>query len=160
MHWWPQVTKNIFGLHHDCELLEWSKFNPTKCDFYPAHHILEDRFEALILDALQLVIFLWLFLLGLDLTRLVSEEHTNVVQPTRVKLVEGLQQYFAAGGPLVGCSFEQLSNFASTVYTRYLCTAAYEAALGHSSHDPAIYGPSHTSLAPSPPTSVPISQSE
>ncbi|KAF7371359.1 hypothetical protein MSAN_00772000 [Mycena sanguinolenta] len=55
LHWHPQLGKDIFGLHHDCELLERGKFNHEKCDFYPAHHILEDRFEAVVLDALRLV---------------------------------------------------------------------------------------------------------
>lgn len=55
LHWWPTLGKNIHGLHHDCDLLRRGKFNPIKCDFYPAHHILEDRFEALILDALRSV---------------------------------------------------------------------------------------------------------
>jgi hypothetical protein len=53
LHWYGDLGKNIFGLHHDCELLERGTFNHEKCDFYPAHHILEDRFEALVLEGLQ-----------------------------------------------------------------------------------------------------------
>lgn len=57
LHWWDNVGKSIFGLHHDCDLLGRGKFNPVKCDFYPAHHILEDRFDAFMLDALRYVAF-------------------------------------------------------------------------------------------------------
>jgi hypothetical protein len=53
LHWVDATGKGIFGLHHDADLLTRDKFNPIKCDFYPAHHILEDRFEALLLDALR-----------------------------------------------------------------------------------------------------------
>jgi hypothetical protein len=53
LHWFEPTGKGIFGLHHDVNLLDRSKFNPAKCDFYPAHHILEDRFDALMLDALR-----------------------------------------------------------------------------------------------------------
>jgi hypothetical protein len=53
LHWFEPTGKSIFGLHHDVKLLTRNKFNPVKCDFYPAHHILEDRFEALMLDALR-----------------------------------------------------------------------------------------------------------
>lgn len=53
LHWHRDVGKGIFGLHHDAEVLERGKFNPDKCDFYPAHHILEDRFETVILEALR-----------------------------------------------------------------------------------------------------------
>ncbi len=54
LHWYAEVTKGVFGLHFDCDNLG-RKFNPTKCDFYPAHHILEDQFEALVLDAVRYV---------------------------------------------------------------------------------------------------------
>ncbi|KAJ6614664.1 hypothetical protein B0H10DRAFT_1950487 [Mycena sp. CBHHK59/15] len=52
-HWYDPVGKDIFGLHHNCDLLTRDKFNPVKCDFYLAHHILEDRFVALMLDCLR-----------------------------------------------------------------------------------------------------------
>ncbi|KAJ6503193.1 hypothetical protein C8R47DRAFT_1249402 [Mycena vitilis] len=57
LHWVDETGKDIFGLHHDVDLLARDKFNPTKCDFYPAHHILEDRFDALMLDALRCTYF-------------------------------------------------------------------------------------------------------
>ena len=141
LHWWPDAGKNIFGLHHDCQVLERDKFNPTKCDFYPAHHILEDRFETFILDALRYD--------GIPAfagppincySSLICEAHTHVTKSPRTKLLEGLQQYFEAGGPLEDCSFDQLSSFAITVYQRYMCTSAYEDALGHSPRDPKVYG--------------------
>ncbi|KAJ7849458.1 hypothetical protein B0H13DRAFT_1906139 [Mycena leptocephala] len=56
LHWFEPTGKGIFGLHHDVDLLTRTKFNHLKCDFYPAHHILEDRFDALMLDALRAII--------------------------------------------------------------------------------------------------------
>lgn len=53
LHWHPHTGKKSFGLYHDCVLLGREKFNAKKCDFYPAHHILQDRFEALVLDGLR-----------------------------------------------------------------------------------------------------------
>jgi hypothetical protein len=55
LHWYPSLEKGTFGLHHDCVAMEREKFNHEKCDFYPAHHILEDRFECMVLDALRYV---------------------------------------------------------------------------------------------------------
>lgn len=55
LHWADKVGKTIFGLRHDAELFSRGKFNPVKCDFYPAHHILKDQFDALVLDALRYV---------------------------------------------------------------------------------------------------------
>ncbi|KAK7025899.1 hypothetical protein R3P38DRAFT_3193539 [Favolaschia claudopus] len=128
MHWYHPLGKDIFGLHHDCELLERGKFNPEKCDFYPAHHILEDRFEAVILDAL----------------RLICEQETGVSYGTEVKLTDAVSKYFEQKGPFHNCSFEELRKFGDTVYLRYLCTAAAEDALGHSPRDAKIYGPAWT----------------
>lgn len=56
MNWWSPLGKDVYGLHHDCVLLGRQKFNHEKCEFYPAHHILEDRFDALALEALQFVV--------------------------------------------------------------------------------------------------------
>jgi len=70
----------------------------------------------------------------------ICEAHTHVTKSPRTKLLEGLQQYFEAGGPLEDCSFDQLSSFAITVYQRYMCISAYEDALGHSPRDPKVYG--------------------
>ncbi|TFK39190.1 hypothetical protein BDQ12DRAFT_698246 [Crucibulum laeve] len=130
LHWWPEVQKGLFGLHHDCEILEREKFNAVKCDFYPAHHILEDRFEALVLHAL----------------RLICEEKTGVVKPPTLRLLESLEMYFTSGGPLADCTFIDLSAFAATVYQRYMCSAAYDDALGHTSRSEEIYGPSKVAL--------------
>ncbi|KAJ6481317.1 hypothetical protein C8R47DRAFT_1186616 [Mycena vitilis] len=125
LHWHKDLGKDIFGLRHDCELLERGKFNPEKCDFYPAHHILEDRFEAVVLDAL----------------RLVCEQETGVEYGPEVKLTDTLANYFGPEGPLHKCSFEQLERFATTVYKRYIATSAAEDALGHASRDTEMYGP-------------------
>ena len=79
LHWWGNVGKEIFGLHHDCDLLGHSKFNPLKCDFYPAHPILEDQFEALILDALRYVYYLGQSLFTL-LTKLMTALFVRSIQ--------------------------------------------------------------------------------
>ncbi|KAF8221552.1 hypothetical protein L208DRAFT_1382213 [Tricholoma matsutake] len=124
LHWWDNAGKEIFGLHHDCDLLGCSKFNPVKCDFYPAHHILEDRFEALILDAL----------------RIMCEEWTKIVQPPTKKLLEGLEEYFLEKGPFHTITLDALLEMTEQVYNCYMCNAAHEAALGYRDCDPALYG--------------------
>lgn len=48
-----EAGKDIFGLAHDIILLGREKYNTKKCDFYEGHAILQDRFEALVLDALR-----------------------------------------------------------------------------------------------------------
>ncbi|KAJ6544427.1 hypothetical protein B0H19DRAFT_1380669 [Mycena capillaripes] len=128
LHWHRDLGKDIFGLHHDCELLERGKFNPDKCDFYPAHHILEDRFEAVILEGL----------------RLVCEEETGVTYGPEVKLTNAVSDYFGPNGPLHECSFERVEELATKVYKRYMCTSATEDATGHNTRDPEIYGPAWT----------------
>lgn len=57
LNWWPDVGSQIYGLHHDVVLLGRTSFNPTKCDYYPAHDIIVDTFEARILDALRCAYF-------------------------------------------------------------------------------------------------------
>ncbi|KAJ7278256.1 hypothetical protein C8J57DRAFT_1576646 [Mycena rebaudengoi] len=94
LHWYSELEKGTFGLHHDCVVMERDKFNHEKCDFYPAHHILEDRFESVVLDALH------------------------------------------------DCTFDELHSLASTVYDRYMCSAAADDALGHTDRDLEIYGES------------------
>lgn len=54
-NWHLGIGRGIYGLHHDCSLLG-RKFNPTKCDFYPMHKLLEVRFEALTLEAVRCAI--------------------------------------------------------------------------------------------------------
>ncbi|KAJ7874114.1 hypothetical protein B0H13DRAFT_1894669 [Mycena leptocephala] len=100
LHWYSELDKGTFGLHHDCVWLEREKFNHEKCDFYPAHHILEDRLETLVLDAL----------------RLLCEQETNQVTPRHTKLLDALQIYFdpAQEGPLSDCTFEQLHELATS----------------------------------------------
>ncbi|KAK6972075.1 hypothetical protein R3P38DRAFT_2585508 [Favolaschia claudopus] len=128
LHWHRDLGKDIFGLHHDCELLDRGKFNPDKCDFYPAHHILEDRFDAVLLDAL----------------RLICQEETGVTYGAEVKLTDALSKYFDPDGGLYECSFDKLRQLAGTVYRRYMCTAASEDALGHAQRDTEVYGPAWT----------------
>ncbi|KAJ7085341.1 hypothetical protein C8R43DRAFT_1142534 [Mycena crocata] len=123
LHWYPDLEKGTFGLHHDCVAMEHEKFNHEKCDFYPAHHILEDRFECMVLDAL----------------RLLCEQKTDLVTPSNTKLLDALPMYFAPDGPLSDCTFEQLHGLASIVYDRYMCSAAADDALGHLERDINIY---------------------
>ncbi|KAJ7803474.1 hypothetical protein B0H14DRAFT_2613252 [Mycena olivaceomarginata] len=78
LHWYPSLEKGTFGLHHDCVAMEREKFNHEKCDFYPAHHILEDCFECMVLDAL----------------RLICEQKTSVITPSNMKLIDALSTYF------------------------------------------------------------------
>ncbi|KAF8231490.1 hypothetical protein L208DRAFT_1459229 [Tricholoma matsutake] len=124
LHWWDNAGKEIFGLHHDCDLLGRGKFNPVKCDFYPAHHILEDRFDALILDAL------WIM----------CKERTKIVQPPTNKLLEGLEEYFLEKGPFHTIMLDALLELTEQVYNYYMCNAVHEAALGYGDRDPALYG--------------------
>ncbi|KAK7034157.1 hypothetical protein R3P38DRAFT_2772260 [Favolaschia claudopus] len=124
LHWHSDLAKGTFGLHHDIVLIEREKFNHEKCDFYPAHHILEDRFESLVLDAL----------------RLLCEQHTDLVTPSDIMLLDALPMYFASDGPLSSCTFEQLHEFAVTVYDRYMCAAAADDASGHLTQRSSIYG--------------------
>ncbi|KAK7023848.1 hypothetical protein R3P38DRAFT_2954526 [Favolaschia claudopus] len=128
LHWHPDLGKDIFGLHHDCELLDRGKFNPKKCDFYPGHHILEDRFDAVVLQALHLI----------------CQQQTGVIYGTDIKLTDAVSKYFEPDGRFDECTFEDLRKLAGIVYDRYMCIAAGEDALGHSSRDTEIYGPAWT----------------
>ena len=56
MHWWKELGGGAFGLTHDVHVLRRTKFNHERCDFYPAHHILEDVFDTMILHALRCVV--------------------------------------------------------------------------------------------------------
>ncbi|KAJ7261503.1 hypothetical protein C8J57DRAFT_1634506 [Mycena rebaudengoi] len=126
LHWYEPTGKGIFGLHHDCDLLTRDKFNHVKCDFYPAHHIFEDRFEALMLDAL----------------RLLCEEKTGVIHPPKTALIDGLQLYFKDDGPLDKITFDELHTLAQTVNRRYMCMDAYEDTQGHYKRDTDVHDPS------------------
>ncbi|KAK7695975.1 hypothetical protein QCA50_000615 [Cerrena zonata] len=123
MHWWSNLGKDIYGLHHDCVLLGREKFNHEKCEFYPAHHILEDRFDALALEGL----------------RLLCEEETGTKKSGN--LLDVLEAYFSPKGELAGCSIEQLDGFAEKVYNRYLRLSAYDDAQDFCHRDEEIYGP-------------------
>lgn len=70
---------------------------------------------------------------------LISEETTNIPLSPLDKLLPILDGYFAFGGPLANCSFEQLQKFADTTYRRYMCTAAADDTLGFVPRDPAVY---------------------
>ncbi|KAJ7116291.1 hypothetical protein C8R46DRAFT_1264083 [Mycena filopes] len=126
LHWYPELEKGTFGLHHDCVWMEREKFNHEKCDFYPAHHILEDRFETLVLEAL----------------RLLCEQEIDQVTAPDTKLLDAVQVYFdpEQDGSLSDCTFEKLHELATKVYDRYMCSAAADDALGHNSRDGEIYG--------------------
>ncbi|KAF8174657.1 hypothetical protein K438DRAFT_1609227 [Mycena galopus ATCC 62051] len=125
LHWHLGLEKGTFGLHHNVVFIEHEKFNHNKCDFYPAHHILEDRFETLVLNTLHLL----------------CQQHTDFVTPTETKLIDALQLYFEPEGPLSACTFEQLHEFATIVYDRYMCSAAADDASGHlRQRDVKMYG--------------------
>ncbi|KAJ6623852.1 hypothetical protein B0H10DRAFT_2328866 [Mycena sp. CBHHK59/15] len=144
LHWYPDLDKGAFGLHHDTVCMGREKFNHDKCDFYPAHHILEDRFETLVLDAL----------------RLICEEETELFSPRDSKLLDALQVYFdpALDGPLKDCSFDELHGFAAKVYDRYMCSAAADDALGHTERDTNVYGePWSGEVVDNEPEIVPVS---
>ncbi|CAK5272580.1 unnamed protein product [Mycena citricolor] len=125
LHWYQPTGKGIFGLHHDVDLLQRSKFNPIKCDFYPAHHILDDRFDSLILHIL----------------RILCEERTGIIHPACVTLLEGLELYFQDGGPMANTTFDELLDLANLAYRRYIGNSAYEDAQGIWPRDPNIHGP-------------------
>ncbi|KAJ7794109.1 hypothetical protein B0H14DRAFT_2622160 [Mycena olivaceomarginata] len=118
-----------YGLHHDVKLLPRNKFNPVKCDFYPAHHILEDRFQALMLD----------------------DSLRGIVHPPKTALIDGLELYFSAksNGPFKDITFEELDEFSHVVYRRYMCNDAYDDAQGDFPRNPKIHGP------PTVPNAVP-----
>ncbi|KAK6977142.1 hypothetical protein R3P38DRAFT_2582264 [Favolaschia claudopus] len=139
LHWYEPTGKGIFGLHHDVKLLARTKFNHTKCDFYPAHHILEDRFEALMLDAL----------------RIICEEKTGVIHPPKTALTDGLELYFSDknNGALKDITFEELDRISRLVYRRYMCNDAYEDAQGFYPRDSSIHGPP-VAVVPQPPPDV------
>ncbi|KAK7025401.1 hypothetical protein VNI00_016038 [Paramarasmius palmivorus] len=106
------LQDSAMGLGNDTKkVLGRSKFNPEKCDFYPAHHILEDRFDALVLHALSLL----------------CKEKTKTTIRTQTPLIEALNGYFSKGGSsLEKVTFEELEGLAKIVYRRYMCSAAYD----------------------------------
>ncbi|KAK1225472.1 hypothetical protein PQX77_011585 [Marasmius sp. AFHP31] len=113
------------GLCHDTQvLLERCKFNHEKCDFYQAHHILEDRFDALVLHSLRLVVE--------------SERSISISQAS--PLLGGLETIFAPGGSLGGITYEELSALADLTYRRYMCNAAHDEARHPSLRETKVYG--------------------
>ncbi|KAJ7854439.1 hypothetical protein B0H14DRAFT_3650523 [Mycena olivaceomarginata] len=149
LHWFEPTGKGIFGLHHDVDLLTRTKFNHLKCDFYPAHHILEDRFDALMLDALRLN--LW------HLQSTLRGKNRVIIHPPKTPLIGGLEMYFNAKseGPLKDITFEELDVFSRIVYRRYMCNDAFEDAQGHYPRDPAIHGPQTAAEDVPPLVSIP-----
>ncbi|KAJ8095459.1 hypothetical protein PM082_023229 [Marasmius tenuissimus] len=122
LHWQPMDAP---GLRHDTQdILRRDKFNADKCDFYPAHHILEDRFVALVLEAI----------------RLICQEKSGITIPEYVPLIECLGRYFGEGGYFEQCSFEDLKEIGELVFDRYMHSGAYNDALsGNRPTD--TYGP-------------------
>lgn len=82
--------------------------------------------------------------MGLLLTRvllsLLCEEHSGKSYSTKLPLLEGLEWFFGSGGPLKDSTFDLLEVFAAKVFSRYLCSAAHDAAHGVERAD-AVYGP-------------------
>ncbi|KAJ3765120.1 hypothetical protein FB446DRAFT_655696 [Lentinula raphanica] len=139
-HWWDESGRGVYGLAHDARHIRREKFNPTKCDFYPAHHLLEDRFDAMVLHAL----------------RLICEEKSEIVTPKSIPLIDGLDTYFKPDGLMSSTSFEQLLTFGDIVNRRYMVNAAYEDALGHIERDIEVYGSPADMSMPSNDVSQPI----
>lgn len=52
-NWVGGVGRQTYGLARDATILGREKFNAEKCDFFPGHRILEDRFEAMTIDILR-----------------------------------------------------------------------------------------------------------
>jgi hypothetical protein len=72
---------------------------------------------------------------------LLCEQHTNLVTPSDTKLIDALKKYFAPAGPLNECTFDQLHQFATIVYDRYMCATATDDASGHAAQrDVEMYG--------------------
>ncbi|KAJ3505619.1 hypothetical protein NMY22_g17517 [Coprinellus aureogranulatus] len=112
MNWSPELGDGIYGVRYSVHALRRDKFNHLKCDFYPGHAILEDQFDALVLDGL----------------RLLCEEKTKDVYPPNTKLLEGVQCYFTKNENLANVTFATLLSMAQTIYTRYLAAAAADEA--------------------------------
>ncbi|KAI0687975.1 hypothetical protein BC835DRAFT_1419524 [Cytidiella melzeri] len=125
LHWYGELEKGTYGLHQDCHTLGRNKYNPVKCDFYPTHHLLQDSFEAMILEAL----------------RLICEEDSSETCDVKVPLLTCLANYFGNNGPFANCSFEHLMEFSAKVYKRYLTLAAYDDAFGYRPRNTTLYGP-------------------
>ncbi|KIY46989.1 hypothetical protein FISHEDRAFT_46222 [Fistulina hepatica ATCC 64428] len=113
LHWFKETGSHTFGLHHDADLLQRRNYNPERCDFHPTHHLLEDTFDAHVLDIL----------------RLLCEEQTGYSYPRSVHLLDLLESYFSIDGRLDALLYEDIYELAELAYCRYLTTAAGEAAL-------------------------------
>ncbi|KIY52248.1 hypothetical protein FISHEDRAFT_35605 [Fistulina hepatica ATCC 64428] len=113
LHWFKETGSRTFGLHHDADLLQRRNYNPDRCDFYPTHHLLEDTFDAHVLDIL----------------RLLCEEMTGFTYPSTTHLLEILERYFGPNGKMQDISYDNLLTLAERAYAQYLTTEAGEAAL-------------------------------
>ncbi|KAF6742326.1 hypothetical protein DFP72DRAFT_830671 [Ephemerocybe angulata] len=101
----------------------------VRVDFYPGHHILEDRFDALILDALRCLIIA---------PRLSCEKKTKIITPENTYLLDCLPQYFGPGKPLEAITFDELKTMAERVYDQYLTFASAE--MFHEAADETVEG--------------------
>lgn len=54
LHWSPSVGTNVQGLAHDAAVLG-RQINPKKCDYYPAHRLLQVSFESRVLYSARFV---------------------------------------------------------------------------------------------------------
>ena len=70
--------------------------------------------------------------------RLLCEEKTSRSAPD-TPLTEALEVYFAPSGVKSSMTFEELKDWASVAYRRYMTAAAYEDALGDVPRDPDVY---------------------
>ncbi|KAI5822143.1 hypothetical protein K523DRAFT_257456 [Schizophyllum commune Tattone D] len=133
MHWWASV-KGADGLACDVAVLGRGKFNHERCDFYPGHHILEDKFEAMVCHALRLQI---------------QETHSVPENPDS-KLLDVLERAFSKGGVLASCDFSDLLKMAETIYDRFCSPRSSEFASGELPRPEAKWGkPCSTYTLPS-----------
>ncbi len=158
-NWYPNISRGAFGLHHDAELMGRGKLNPANGEFYPMHHLLVDRFNAIILEALRYVNRV-VRVVGLELINVCSlqcEEATGVSFPITTNLVDGLRGIFLAG-PLAKCSFDTLHTFAESVYDRYMQPSSADNFEGARPLNPKIYGKMATGIPATTPNASSLNE--
>ncbi|KAI4521076.1 hypothetical protein K525DRAFT_202170 [Schizophyllum commune Loenen D] len=129
MHWWRDAFSDdkAQGLTKDINLLGRGKFNHEKCDFYPAHHILEDIFDTMICHSLRL-------------QRNARFGSSADGDSSQVKLLDTLERAFSPGGTLSSCSFDELKVMAGVTYDRFCSLRSADAASGEHERPEADWG--------------------
>ncbi|KAF4576955.1 hypothetical protein EYR36_004939 [Pleurotus pulmonarius] len=142
--WDPSQGKRVFGLHRDCESMGHMKLNPTKCDFHDHDAAVKETFEVSCLGILRVLLDEQQ---GREATP--PQVHTTCTKKNnKTKLVASLDRFFTANGCFHTKPFSFVEDLARAAYRRYMCTAAYEAALGDIPRDEAVYGAMGTTFEP------------